>query len=375
VRRLLFLLLFVTVALASCGGDEDPDDVEGLLDRAFSGGIYSADLKLDAELRLEGSPTLDRPVRLQASGPFISHDDRLPSADIELKIGTDGGGQTITTGLLTTGDRAFVKFQDVYYEQPRAQVRRANAAMRRNRGRDSSLSQLGFDPRGWLADAQDEGDAEVAGVDTNHVSGVLDVERVLRDFNRFVRRSGAAVEGATGGEPPEQLSAAQIAAISESVSNLSFDVYVGKEDGLVRRVSGRVEFEVPADMRARLGDIKSGRLEFSLELADVNGEQEIEAPAKARPLSELTRSLGGASALDSLGSGIAGDGEGSQDGLGESSPEITPPSNGEGGGGQLPPESTTTPEAEDFKEYAECLDEARPEDTDALQRCSELLRP
>jgi hypothetical protein len=373
VRRLLFLMLFVTVALASCGGDEDQnDDVEGLLDRAFSGGIHSADLKLDAELRLEGSPSLDRPLRVQASGPFIAGQDQLPSADIELKIGTDGGGQTITTGLLTTGDRAFVKFQDVYYEQPPAQVRRANAALRRNRSRDNSLSELGFDPRGWLADAKDEGDADVGGVDTNHVSGRLDVYSVLRDFNRFVRRSGAAVQGATGGEPPEQLSVAQIAAISESVSNPSFDVYVGKEDGLIRRVSGRIEFEVPADLRVRLGDIKSGALEFELEFADVNGNQEIEAPAKARPLSELTRSLGGSSALDSLGSGITGETDGSGD---ASTPEITPPSNGDGGGGQLPPESTTTPEAEDFKEYAECLDEARPEDTDALQRCSELLRP
>jgi hypothetical protein len=375
VRRLLFLMLFVTVALASCGGDEDQNDVEGLLDRAFSGGIHSADLELDAELRLEGSPSLDRPLRVQASGPFISHEDQLPSADIELKIGTDGGGQTITTGLLTTGDRAFVKFQDVYYEQPPAQVRRANAALRRNRSQDSSLAELGFDPRGWLADAQDEGDADVAGVETNHVSGALDVESVLRDFNRFVRRSGATVQGATGSEPPEQLTGAQIAAISESVSNPSFDVYVGKEDGLVRRVSGRVEFEVPADLRVRLGDIKSGAFEFSLELADVNGDQEIEAPAKARPLSELTRSLGGSSALDSLGSGITGNGDGSQGSLGESTPEITPPSNGQGDGGQLPPESTTTPEAEDFKEYAECLDDARPEDTEALQRCADLLDP
>jgi hypothetical protein len=368
-------MLFVTVALASCGGDEDQNDVEGLLDSAFSGGIHSADLKLDAELRLEGSPSLDRPLRVQASGPFISNDDQLPSADIELKIGTDGGGQTITTGLLTTGDRAFVKFQDVYYEQPPAQVRRANAALRRNRGRDSSLSELGFDPRGWLADAQDEGDADVAGVETNHVSGALDVESVLRDFNRFVRRSGAAVQGATGGDPPEQLTAAQIAAITESVSSPSFDVYVGKEDGLVRRVSGRVEFEVPAVLRMRLGNIKSGALEFSLEFADVNGAQEIEAPAKARPLSALTRSLGGASALDSLGSGLTGGGDGTEEPLGESTPEIVPPSKGESGNGQLPPESTTTPEAEDFEQYAECLDDARPEDTEALQRCAELLRP
>ena len=84
---------------------------------------------------------------------------------------------------------------------------------------------------------------------------------------------------------------------------------------------------------------------------------------EARPLSALTRSLGGASALESLGSGLGGD----------TGSEVIPP-NESGGGGQLPPESTTTPEAEDFQEYAECLDEARPEDTDALQRCAELLQ-
>jgi hypothetical protein len=164
-----------------------------------------------------------------------------------------------------------------------------------------------------------------------------------------------------------------MAAITQSVSNPSFDVYVGKEDGLVRRVSGRIEFEEPADTRARLGGIEAGALEFELELANVNGDQEIEAPAKARPLAELTRSLGGASVLEGLASGIGGDG-GSNDALGESSPEITPPNDGAGGSGQLPPESTPSPEAEDFKEYAECLDEARPEDTEALQRCSELLQ-
>jgi hypothetical protein len=372
VRRLLLLTLFATVALASCGGGDDQDDVEGLLDRAFSGGIRSADLKLDAELRLEGSPSLERPVRLQASGPFISNEDRLPSADIEVKLGSDGGGQTVTTGVLLTGDRAFVKFQDVYYEQPRAQVRRANRALRRNRSRDSSLSELGFDPRGWLAAAQDEGEADVAGVKTRHVSGTLDVESMLRDFNRFLRRSGQAVGRATGQAAPQTLSAAQIRSITAAVENPRFDVYTGKEDGLVRRVSGRLDFELPESSRAELGGIRAGAIEFSLELADVNGDQEIEPPAKARPISALTRSLGGQSALEGLGSGIE---SGSSDELGESTPEIEPPSNGDGsqGQGQLPPESTTTPEAEDFREYAECLDEARPEDTEALQRCAELL--
>jgi hypothetical protein len=210
-------------------------------------------------------------------------------------------------------------------------------------------------------------------VETRHFSGALDVESVLRDFNRFVRKSGQAVQGATGEDPPRQLTAAQIRSIAGAVQNPRFDVYVGEKDGLVRRVSGRVEFEVPESGRAELGGIEKGALEFSLELSDVNGQQEIEPPAKARPLSELTRSLGGQSALEGLSGGLEPE---SSDDLGESTPEIKPPSNGSGGRdrGQLPPESTTTPEAEDFKAYAECLDEARPEDTEALQRCAELLQ-
>ena len=77
----------------------------------------------------------------------------------------------------------------------------------------------------------------------------------------------------------------------------TFDVYVGKKDHVIRKVSGRIDFEVPEGSRQELGGIEGGSLEFSVEFADVNGEQEIEAPAEARPLSELTGVLGGASLL------------------------------------------------------------------------------
>jgi hypothetical protein len=135
VRRLLPVLLFATLALASCGGGDDKENVQDLLDKAFSSSIKSADLKLDASVQLKGSPGLDKPVRISASGPFRTNDKQLPSVDIDLKIGTDGGGQTVTTGFLSTGDRAFVKFQDIYYEQPAAQVAQANRAIAQNAGR------------------------------------------------------------------------------------------------------------------------------------------------------------------------------------------------------------------------------------------------
>jgi hypothetical protein len=102
-------------------------------------------------------------------------------------------------------------------------------------------------------------------------------------------------------------------------------------------------------------------MELTIELANPNGDQRIEAPARSRPLSDLQRSLGGAGGLGALGGvpDAGGDG-GSQ-----------PPS---GGGGQGSGGSQTAPDAEAFRRYADCLDKADPGDTQALQDCARLLR-
>jgi hypothetical protein len=350
VRRPLFVLLFAALALASCGGGDDKEDVQDLLDKAFSTPIESANLKLDASVQLKGSPGLDRPVRISATGPFRTNEGKLPSVDIDLKVGTDGGGQTVTTGFLSTGDRAFVKFQDVYYEQPPSEVAKANRSIARNKDKRGSLRAFGLDPRSWIADAKDEGQEEVAGVKTRHVSGRLDVEAVMRNLNEFVRRSGDTLGGATGQAPPKPLSAEDIRQVGEVVRDPVFHVYIGEDDDIIRRVAGKIEFEVPEANREALGGIESGAIEFEVEFSDVNGDQEIEAPAKARPLSALTDSLG-ATGVPGLGGG------------------------GAGGDQAVPTQPDTgNPEAQDFQEYADCLDKARPEDTEALQRCAELLQ-
>jgi hypothetical protein len=353
VRRLVVLLLLASFVPAACGGEDDTDSVENLLDRAFSGEIRSADLRLEAEIEMTG--VLEDPVRIEAEGPFRTNEGKLPSADIELRIGSDGGGQTVTSGVLTTGDRAFVKFQDVYYEQPPERVREANEAIREgSNGGGRPLSELGLDPRSWLAEAEKEGDAEVAGVETRHVSGTLDVESLMRNLNQFVERSGSALGDAAGQAPPPRLSEADIRELTEAVQDPSFDIYVGKADDIIRRVSGRVEFEIPKRSRAGLGGLDGGSIVFSIEFRDVNGDQEIEAPASARPLSDLTESLGAGGLPGGLGGG---------DGSEAPAPPDMPSGGSDGG--------SDDPEA--FRRYAECLDNARPEDTEELQRCAELL--
>jgi hypothetical protein len=355
-RRLpAVLLLSVLLLPAACGGG-DSGDVQALLDRAFGNEISSADLKIDSRLQVEGSGSLNRPIQIQATGPFRSNEGKLPSVDLELRIGADGGGQTVQTGFLSTGDRAFVKFQDVYYEQPASEVRKANESIRSNQGKGSSLKSLGLNPRSWLAEARERGEEQVAGTTTVHVSGRLDVTAFLRDLNGFVKRSRGAIGGATGQALPPPLSEQNIEKAEDVVRNASFDVYVGEDDDIIRRLSGRLDLTVPEEDRASFGGIEGGSIEISVEFGDVNGDQKIEAPANARPLSELTRSLG-AGALGGLSGGQAQGG-------------------GSGGGTapQPPPPTATAPDADAFREYGECLERAQPQDTDALQRCAELLQ-
>ena len=90
--------------------------------------------------------------------------------------------------------------------------------------------------------------------------------------------SPAAFGGATGQPPPKPLSEADIQKIGEVVRDPTFHVYVGKEDDIIRRVAGKIEFDVPEESRESLGGIQSGSIEFELEFAKVNGDQVVEVP-------------------------------------------------------------------------------------------------
>lgn len=350
-------LIVALVALAAAapsgcgGGDSGGEDVTGLLDRAFGQSVESADVTLDAELEIDGAAGLDAPVKIEASGPYIAGDGGLPRLDIEVAVSAQGAGQTVRAGLLSTGDRAFVKFGGEFYEQPAEAVQRANRELRDGGGGEgSSLGDLGLQPGDWVAEGSDEGEEEVAGVQTRHVSAKLDVRALVSDLNRLAQRSQEAVGGVAPGTP-SPLTGEQLDQVEEVVEDPRFDVYVG-EDDVVRRISANLEFAVPEDQRADVGGIEGGSLRFSLELADVGGDQEVEAPADARPIADLAQQLQGLGGLGALGGG------------GAAPPEDEAPAPQPGG----------APDVEALEGYADCIAAAQPDDAEAIDRCAELLR-
>ena len=256
---LLLVAAVLPVAATGCGGGDDEngnsDDATALIDKAFSNSIKSADVKLDAELKVQGVQGLgDTPIQLSASGPYIGGQNKLPQLDMDVKLGARGQGQSLETGLVSTGDRAFVKFGGEFYEQPKANVDAANRDLAKQKGsRDNAL---GIDPGSWITDAKTEGDDKVGGVDTTHVSARVDVEKLLADLNELARKGAGAVGGATA---PQPLTRAQLADAAKTVKDPTFDVYVAKDDETIRRMSGNAR-DRRARGRARPDERHHGRL-------------------------------------------------------------------------------------------------------------------
>lgn len=351
VALLLSIVATSALAFAGCGGGggDDAPDAESLLDRAFSAPIPSANVSISAELELDGLPDLDDPLRLRASGPYIRSEGELPELDMDVEVRTRESGGAIQTGFLSTGERLFVKFGGAYYEQSQDRVAEANRRLARNRDDDGgSLADLGLDARAWITDAEVDGEEEIGGVATDHVTGRLDVEAAVDDLNGLLRDSG----GAIGQGAPQQLRDEDVERLSEAVRDPSFDIYVGREDGLIRRLTVRVDVAVPEEDRADVGGVTAASLRFSLELDDVGGDQSVSAPANARPIADLTRQLGSLGELATGSLGIGGD---------------SGDSDSRGGG------SSGGADTDDFERYGDCLEQAPPDDAEAIERCSQLL--
>jgi hypothetical protein len=295
---------------------------------------------------VKGVAQLSQPVSLKVAGPYQSNGKgKLP--DFNWQVSLSGGGQALSAGLISTGDNAFVNFQGTNYEVGTAKIAQLNQQLGQQTGTGKSLKAFGIDPQAWVQNPQDQGTESVNGADTTHVQASVDVGKMFTDFNKTIQSAG----GAMGSSAPQQLSAATIQKITQIVKNPKIDVYVGKGDNRIRRLSVKVDFEIPSAEQAQFQGAQGGTLSFQIDFAKVGEPQTVTAPANARPLSELQQQLNGLG----LG-GVGGTGSGS--------------SGSSGGSGS----SGSNPTPAQLDKYSKCLQAANPSDTGAIQQCSKLLK-
>ena len=302
----VLVIVVVVLAILLFGGSEE--EATERLDRGFATPIGSADVAIDARLQINGVRQLEQPVSLQIRGPYRSGSNRtIPQADFAINF--SGGGQNFAAGLVSSGQNAWIEFLGQAYEVGQQQVARANQQIAAGAGQQQSrsLKEFGVDPRQWLEDPSIEGNEDVAGTETQHVSAGVNIGRMLEDLNTVGQRASGQVGG---GAAPRQLSAEQRERIERIVQDPKFDVFVG-EDNRIRRVATVFDLEVPEEDRRASGGAESGKISFSAEFSNVGSPQPITPPQRARPISELTAQLAqlfGGSAAGGAGGAAPGGG-------------------------------------------------------------------
>jgi hypothetical protein len=345
----LFALL-LAAGLAACGGDgggdEDPAQVleQGFAQgKEFPSGVLDITLNASAEGEQGGS------FEASLSGPFQSQGEgQVPLFDLTADVSGEAQDQSISFsgGLTSTGDKAFVNYQDTEYEvDPQtfqsfsslfSSVQQQSAAQQTEGPTADQISQ-------YLTNLENEGDEDVEGTETTHIVGNLNVDSVSEAIQ--------GIAGQTG-----QVDPAQLEQFKETVEEAEFNFYIGKDDDRLRKFETNLALSLPEDQGGAVD------LDFAVTLSDLDQPQEIAAPTGAKPLSELLGQFG----LDpsQINQAIQQGVQGSPLGGGAGA---APPTGDDAGTGVSPtPPSTGASQA-----YLECLQQAQGDE--ALQACSALL--
>jgi hypothetical protein len=351
----LLLVALLTVLVAGCGGSKDQasgtTDVNHLLQKTFAGGkkLDSGRLDLTLKLDLQGgqSSQLNGPITLKLSGPFQTQGKgKLPLFDMDASF--QGAGQSFKAGLESTGDKGFVNFQgtdyavtDQVFQQFRTGYEQAQQQSAKQSGQ--SLATLGIDPRRWLTNPRNEGEAKVGDADVVRITGDVDVAKLLDDVNNALDKArGLGVQGSQS--LPQKLTDAQKQQAQKAIKALSIEIDTGKADTTLRRMLINLDVATSA---SSTGGAQSGKVSLDFQLLDLNKSQSIKPPASAKPFAGLLSQLGG-----------LGLGTGATSGSGSSG------SSGSGSSGGA--------SATQLKKYSDCITAAG-SDTTKAQKCADLL--
>jgi hypothetical protein len=225
------------VALAACGtGGSSAGQANSLLNQAFkTHPVNSGKLTFALAVDTSGSKTLKGPIALNFGGPFQSlGQGKTPKSDFTLRLSAFGRSGSL--GIISTGTKGYVTLQGTSYQLPEATFRQFESGLAPVT-RSGSLGHVDF--LSWRRNPVVVGHETVAGADTTHVRGGIDVHKMLTDLNSVIHKApSAGVSGLGSG-----ISTATIARVAARVRNPTLDVWVGSSDHTMRKLA--LNFGVP----------------------------------------------------------------------------------------------------------------------------------
>jgi hypothetical protein len=317
-------LLALAAVFAACGssssGGSNNEDPQKVLDQTFNPNQKIESANLDASLKIDVSGSQSANFEGKLSGPVDGHGNGVPKFDLTASLSGDGGGQSINFdgGITSTGSEMFVNYKGTDYKlDPTTYgfIKQAllSSQQQNQQQRQSSLSAF----KDVLTNLKNEGTEDVAGQTSIHITGTVDVGKLVDALTPLVAKAQAL--GAAGSSVP---SAAQLQQIKSLVKSATFDVYSDESSHLLTRLSGSLDLEDPSGQG-------TANISFDITLGGVNQPQTVSAPSNAKPIQELYSQLGfNPSMLGALG------GLGGTSGI---TPAPAPSTGGSSGGGTSAP--------------------------------------
>ena len=276
LRRLIVTLpLVLLLALAGCGGDDSESPGEGggggdgdaaaVYDKAISelDNLSSGklDAQLDTVLRLGGEQT----INVGEEATFAEGGGTtLPQFDLQINV-EQSAGEPQETSAIHTGDEFYVKAQGASeYEAQGAEAVDALASTyeREQEALDPGrIPLLSLTPSDWAKSPEIEGTEDVGGVTVQRVVADLDVPAFLKDLE--TGKNSDIGMGVTLSD-----NARDLMKPGADVETAELVALIGEEDGLLRRLTAKVD-----------GDVGGGvQVDFDVQLTELGEPQEISAP-------------------------------------------------------------------------------------------------
>jgi len=298
-------------AVAGCGGTaRSTSSARTLLEQTFSGPhrVTSGNLSMNLTVDRTGAKGGTGPIFLSFGGPFQSlGTGKLPKSDFNLTISSSGRSRALA--ILSTGTAGYVTFQGTSYQLPQATFQRLESSFAGLAGslsdgsRPGTLSRLGIHPVNWLVNPSVVGTENIGGAMTTHIRASVNVGALFADLSTLLSRASSLTPGAAA-QLPSSISPKTRQRIASEVQSPTFDVWTGQRDSTIRKLAIGLTLPVSGQLRAELGGPNSARIGLTLQYADLNRPQTINAPNAVKPISEFATQLQGL--LSSVQSGLRG---------------------------------------------------------------------
>ena len=306
---LIVAALVAALALAACGGDDSSSDsgstgesaadkaanakaVNKLVKQTFGPNPKASSAKVNAtvDIDVKGVPRFKDPIEITLDGAFELQEGE-PVPDFKLDAGLLLRDQAYGAALLLVDGKAYIQVGTTGYRQSDAIAARIAApAPAKDNGLTKTAGMFYLNPQSWRKNTKIVGEETIAGEETIHVTAGVRSDRFFFDMSRLVALLTALRVTEIAGLP-QQISSSQQAALVRSVKVAKGDVYIGKEDKVMRKAHLVGTVVVRPKDRATLGGMKSAKLVADFNVSDVGEPQDIAVPKDIGSTADLNLTL------------------------------------------------------------------------------------